>query len=67
MPELPRLRILVSTGLTEMASTSTSRSWPYAIGFSNSKSNKASGRSTAPGSIKPTAFIYLPDALKILR
>src|SRR3954469_2511137 len=50
-------RTFVSTGLTDTASTRTSKSRPDAIGSAISRSIRASGRSMAPFSAKPIAFI----------
>jgi hypothetical protein len=57
--ELARARTFVSTGLTEIAATSTRRSCPFAVGLSISMSTNASARSMVPRVLYPMAFMAL--------
>src|SRR5271170_6733805 len=54
---LPRMRTLVSTGLTDTASILTSRSRPAGVGRAISTSTSESGWSIGSERWKPTAFM----------
>src|SRR5277367_3845216 len=54
---LPRIRTLVSTGLTDTASILTSRSRPAGVGRATSTSTSESGWSIGSERWKPTAFM----------
>src|SRR5271163_3795303 len=54
---LPRIRTLVSTGLTETAAILTSKSRPVGVGLAISTSTSESGWSIGSERWKPTAFM----------
>ncbi|MNZ52922.1 hypothetical protein D3C78_707860 [compost metagenome] len=62
-----RWRTLVSTGFTEMARTSTSRSCGPGVGSGSSMSSRASGWSMAWLRVYPTAFMAIPQSMRFIR